>query len=88
MINKEFGGTVDRRDSREDGQFEIDLDISRSSLFKGLDERELVLLTHGDNVKDVADGFVASAHSGKIVAGKIAATSPTVGKVINERWRN
>ena len=68
MLNKEFGGSVERHDNREDGQFDIDIDTS-SLLFKGLSEREHVLLTHGDSVSKVADGFTASAHSGKVIAG-------------------
>lgn len=68
MMNKEFGGSVDRHDMREDGQFDIDVDTD-SILFKGLSERESVLLTHGDSVSKVADGFTASAHSGRIISG-------------------
>jgi GMP synthase (glutamine-hydrolysing) len=28
MLNKEFGGTVHRKDAREDGQFTINIDIN------------------------------------------------------------
>lgn len=69
MMNKEFGGSVETRDHREDGQFDIDVDLS-SALFKGLSKQEQVLLTHGDSVYKVADGFKATSHSGKIISCK------------------
>lgn len=38
-------------------------------LFRGLQKEELVLLTHGDSVDKVADGFKVVAQSGNIIAG-------------------
>lgn len=40
-------------------------------MFRGLQKEEIVLLTHGDSVDKVADGFKAVARSGNIVAGEI-----------------
>lgn len=37
---------------------------------RGLQKEELVLLTHGDSVDKVADGFKVVAQSGNIIAGK------------------
>lgn len=37
--------------------------------FRGLQKEELVLLTHGDSVDKVADGFKVVAQSGNIIAG-------------------
>ncbi|KAK1168494.1 GMP synthase [glutamine-hydrolyzing]-like [Acipenser oxyrinchus oxyrinchus] len=68
MMNKVFGGTVHRKNVREDGVFNISVDNS-CSLFRGLQKEELVLLTHGDSVDKVADGFKVIAQSGNIVAG-------------------
>ena len=68
LLNKEFGGNVQRKDTREDGQFPIIVDES-SPLFLGLNNEEEVLLTHGDSINKVADGFKVIAKSGDIIAG-------------------
>ncbi|CAF90658.1 unnamed protein product [Tetraodon nigroviridis] len=68
MMNKVFGGTVHRKSVREDGVFNIALD-NTCSVFRGLQKEELVLLTHGDSVDKVADGFKVVAQSGNIIAG-------------------
>ncbi len=39
-------------------------------LVRGLQKEELVLLTHGDSVDKVADGFKVVAQSGNIIAGE------------------
>ncbi|KAK7873744.1 hypothetical protein R5R35_013275 [Gryllus longicercus] len=62
MMNKEFGGQVIRKDGREDGQFNIEVD-SRCLLFKGLEKVQKVLLTHGDSIEKVADNFRTVAAS-------------------------
>lgn len=67
MINKHFGGTVVRKETREDGQFRIQID-NTSALFCGLQSEEEVLLTHGDSVEQVADTFKVTAKSGQTVA--------------------
>ncbi|KAI4815943.1 hypothetical protein KUCAC02_006066, partial [Chaenocephalus aceratus] len=63
-----FGGTVHKKNLREDGVFSIGLD-NTCSLFRGLQKEELVLLTHGDSVDKVAEGFKVVAQSGNIIAG-------------------
>ncbi|XP_069474530.1 GMP synthase [glutamine-hydrolyzing] [Ambystoma mexicanum] len=68
MMNKVFGGSVHKKNVREDGVFSIHID-NTCSLFRGLQKEEVVLLTHGDSVDKVADGFKVVAHSGNIVAG-------------------
>lgn len=42
---------------------------------RGLQKEELVLLTHGDSVDKVADGFKVVAQSGNIIAGEPSAAS-------------
>lgn len=39
-------------------------------VLRGLQKEELVLLTHGDSVEKVADGFKVVAQSGNIIAGE------------------
>ena len=41
---------------------------------RGLQKEEIVLLTHGDSVVKVADGFKVVARSGNIVAGETSKT--------------
>lgn len=62
MMNKEFGGTVIRKDGREDGQCTIDID-NKCPLYKNLNDKEIVLLTHGDSIDKVADDFIATGKS-------------------------
>jgi len=67
MMNKEFGGQVETKVKREDGQFNIHVE-TKSALFKGLKKDQNVLLTHGDSVSKVAKDFKVIAQSGDIVA--------------------
>jgi GMP synthase (glutamine-hydrolysing) len=68
LINAHFGGEVRRADVREDGQCSCHV-ATDCLLFEGLNQKEDVLLTHGDEVIKVAHGFtpVATAN-GRIVA--------------------
>lgn len=68
MLNKEFGGSVMKKDIREDGQFKITVETS-SALFRGLQSEQEVLLTHGDSIDRVASGLKIIARSGDLVAG-------------------
>jgi GMP synthase (glutamine-hydrolysing) len=67
LINQAFGGTVERKTTREDGQFDIKVDPT-AALFAGLSPTQAVLMTHGDSIANVAPSFSITARSGKIVA--------------------
>eukprot|EP00931_Biecheleriopsis_adriatica_P057029 TRINITY_DN3381_c0_g2_i5.p1 TRINITY_DN3381_c0_g2~~TRINITY_DN3381_c0_g2_i5.p1 ORF type:complete len:686 (-),score=145.50 TRINITY_DN3381_c0_g2_i5:201-2258(-) len=68
MINHHFKGTVEKKDQREDGQEEIDVELD-CPLFTKLDAKQKVLLTHGDTVDKIADSFRVVARSGGLCAG-------------------
>ncbi|KAH9395030.1 hypothetical protein TYRP_005097 [Tyrophagus putrescentiae] len=66
MLNKDFGGSVERKEGREDGQFTITVD-NQNPLFSNLDPQQEVLLTHGDSVSKVADGFKVVGKSQNVI---------------------
>ncbi|XP_071450670.1 GMP synthase [glutamine-hydrolyzing] [Hetaerina americana] len=68
MMNKELGGQVGCQRGHEDGAITIDLD-NKCLLFKGMDKKEVVCLTHADSVEKTAEGFHAIAWSNSVVAG-------------------
>jgi GMP synthase (glutamine-hydrolysing) len=67
LINQAFGGTIEQKTTREDGQFTVTVD-SNARFFAGLASDQSVLLTHGDSVGEVAPGFRVVGTSGDIVA--------------------
>ena len=67
LINKHFGGTVEKKQIREDGQFPIRVDLE-CELFAGLGDTQEVLLTHGDSVSQLADSLKVTAQSGELIA--------------------
>ena len=67
LLNYTLGGTVEKKARREDGAFEINCD-STSALFDGIPASTEVLLTHGDSVDKLPEGFRVVATSGELVA--------------------
>jgi GMP synthase (glutamine-hydrolysing) len=67
LINQAFGGNIEKKSTREDGQFTINVNTS-SKLFDSLDKEQSVLMSHGDSIGKIATGFKLTASSGNIVA--------------------
>ncbi len=68
LIGKQFG-KVTAKEVKEYGKAEIDVN-KQGKLFKGLDKKELVWMSHGDQVVELPKGFevLASTDSCKIAA--------------------
>lgn len=62
IINKEFGGTVNKNDVREDGQQNIEIETS-CPLFNRLSRTQSVLLTHGDSVEKLGEMLKVGGYS-------------------------
>lgn len=67
LMNYVAGGTVEKKARREDGLCSIAVKPA-SKLFAGLAENEDVLMTHGDSVDGVGEGYQVIAESDGIVA--------------------
>jgi len=67
MLNKEFNGTVAKKEVREDAAMTIEVDES-SPLFKGLGKSQEVLLTHGDSLEKVGEGLKVIGSSDNCIA--------------------
>ncbi len=68
LINYLEGGSVEGLEDREDGPTLIDVD-PESPLFHGLTPEQRVLMSHGDTIVEVAEGYRVTARSGDLIAG-------------------
>ena len=67
LINKLFGGKVEAKGNREDGQFFIKIDQS-SKIFENVGDDKLeCLLTHGDQVTELANELECIAQAGDVI---------------------
>jgi len=57
-----LGGTVKEADKREFGKTETTVD-TKSLVFKGLKEKEIVWMSHTDYVAEIPEGFKITAHT-------------------------
>ncbi|MCY3031511.1 glutamine-hydrolyzing GMP synthase [Aerococcus sp. Group 1] len=57
LITKKFGGVVEASDKREYGQQEMTIQKTDSKIFKDLAEKETVLMSHGDRIAEIPEGF-------------------------------
>jgi len=67
LINKHFGGVVSPGIRNEYGETTIMVD-SDCPLFKDLEKKQRVLMSHGDSVEKLAENFVSCAVSGHVEA--------------------
>ena len=68
LMNYVHGGTVERKEQREDGVFQIET-TADSLIFDSLPPTQEVLLTHGDTVNKVAYNFRVIAMSNDLISG-------------------
>ena len=78
LICEHFGGKVLPGVKTEYGQIPITVDVS-CPLFNGLESEQLVLMSHGDAVKELADGFACVGKTGDVVAAIYNAKKKIVG---------
>jgi GMP synthase (glutamine-hydrolysing) len=80
LICHEFKGVISRHETREDGQFHINIDRS-APIFKGIDSDQVeVLLTHGDSVTGIPADFKQIAKStGGLISGVQHKELPIIG---------
>lgn len=67
LMSDYFKGVVDSNIIKEYGQCEVQVDIT-SPIFEGLSTTEKVLMSHGDTVKVLPEGFKVIAKSGDAIA--------------------
>ncbi len=68
LMSDYFKGVVDSNVIKEYGQCEVEIDTT-SPIFEGLSNKEKVLMSHGDTVKVLPEGFKVIAKSGEAIAG-------------------
>ncbi|AMB99823.1 GMP synthetase [Aerococcus urinaehominis] len=70
LTAKKFGGQVEKAAKKEFGQQEMKIDKRDSKIFAGLEEVETVLMSHGDHITKVPEGFevTAKGHNSPVAA--------------------
>ena len=61
LMTQVFGGKVEKSNKREFGQQAISITKSDSKIFKGLSTEEKVLMSHGDRIAEIPEGFEVTA---------------------------
>lgn len=67
LMSDHFGGIIDSNIVKEYGQNEIWVDTTMP-IFDGMTENQKVLMSHGDTVKNVPNGFKVIGKSGEAIA--------------------
>jgi len=79
MLNKQRGGTIVKQSVREDGQFQVELNVTECPLFKNLNRFENVLLTHGDSIGQIGENLVAIGTSESFIVACADKEKPIYG---------
>ncbi|CAF1038919.1 unnamed protein product [Rotaria sordida] len=79
MLNKQRGGTIVRQSVREDGQFQVELDIINCPLFKNMNKLENVLLTHGDSIEKLGENLISIGKSESCIVACADREKPIYG---------
>ncbi|SEQ44136.1 GMP synthase (glutamine-hydrolysing) [Ignavigranum ruoffiae] len=61
LTTQVFGGVVEASAKREFGQGQISISNTETGLFKALAAEETVLMSHGDKITQIPEGFVTTA---------------------------
>ena len=67
LMSDYFGGIVAGNVKKEYGQCEVIINTN-STIFDGLTEKQMVLMSHGDTVKNTPNGFEVIGRSGNEIA--------------------
>jgi GMP synthase (glutamine-hydrolysing) len=79
MLNKQRGGTIVRQAVREDGQFQVELDVTECVLFKNMKKLQNVLLTHGDSIEKLGDNLIPVGKSESFIIACADREKPIYG---------
>ena len=79
MLNKQRGGTIVKQSVREDGQFQVELNVNDCPLFKNMNRLENVLLTHGDSIGQIGNDLVPIGSSESFIVACADKNKPIYG---------
>ncbi|UJR37396.1 hypothetical protein I4U23_030101 [Adineta vaga] len=79
MLNKQRGGIIVRQSVREDGQFQVELNVTDCLLFKNMNKVENVLLTHGDSIGQLGKNLVSIGTSDSFIVACADKDKPIYG---------
>jgi GMP synthase (glutamine-hydrolysing) len=79
MLNKQRKGTIVRQSVREDGQFQVELNVTDCPLFKNMKKLENVLLTHGDSIGQLGENLIAIGTSESFIVACSDKEKPIYG---------
>ena len=88
MLNKQRGGTIVRQSVREDGQFQVELNVTDCLLFKNMKKIENVLLTHGDSIGELGENLISVGTSESFIVACADKEKPIYGVQFHPRSKS